>query len=71
MSRPVLVITNAWPDHADSYHGYSSGGWRWTWPSGWRSHVLVPRIYRESLPRERHERYTVSRVSPFFPPKNC
>ena len=57
MSRAVLVITNAWPDKADSYHGVFIRRMALDLAElGWRSHVLVPRILpAKAFPRERHE----------------
>jgi len=66
MSIPVLVVTNAYPDFDDSYHGVfvrktviDMAG------RGWRSHVLVPRIYRGSLPYQECPTHTVRRF--WFP----
>ncbi|MFH1069221.1 MAG: glycosyltransferase [Candidatus Glassbacteria bacterium] len=66
MSIPVLVVTNAYPDFDDSYHGVfvrktviDMAG------RGWRSHVLVPRIYRGSRSFEEYPTHTVRRF--YFP----
>jgi len=62
MALPVLVITNAYPDFAGSYHGIfvrriveDMAG------QGWTSHVLVPRIYKKSVPKESFPSHTVTR----------
>jgi glycosyltransferase involved in cell wall biosynthesis len=62
MALPVLVITNAYPDFAGSYHGIfvrriveDMAG------QGWSSHVLVPRIYKKSAPSESFPGHTVTR----------
>lgn len=66
MSRSVLLITNAWPDTESSSHGVFIRRLTLDLAElGWRFHVLAPRIYRESLPRELHETHSVRRF-PFF-----
>jgi L-malate glycosyltransferase len=64
MGLPICVVTNAYPDHESSYHGIFIRRIVLDMAErGWESHVLAPRIYRDSLPFERHPGHTVRRFS--------
>ncbi len=66
MPGPVCVITNAYPDFPGSYHGsFVRRAVEDLAVRGWRSHVLAPRIYRESPPRESFPSHDIRRF-PFL-----
>ena len=66
MSIPVLVVTNAYPDFDQSYHGiFVKKTVEDLAALGWQSHVLVPRIFRASRPAEQFDTHTVRRF--YFP----
>ncbi len=62
MSSSVLVVTNAYPDFPGSYHGiFVRRSAEALSGMGWRSHVLAPRIFRNSLPSEQLPSHDVLR----------
>ncbi len=62
MSSSVLVVTNAYPDFPGSYHGiFVRRTAEMLCSMGWRSHVLVPRIFRDSPAHERLPTHEVTR----------
>jgi len=66
MPRPVCVITNAWPDDPNSGHGsFIRRAVLDLAARGWRSHVLVPRVFKGSPARESHSTHEVHRF-PFL-----
>ena len=63
MTTPVCVITNAYPDYEGSYHGlFVQRTVQDMAGRGWLSHVLVPRIFKQSEPFSQHADHTVTRV---------
>ena len=62
MTTPVCVITNAYPDYEGSYHGlFVQRTVQDMAGRGWLSHVLVPRIFKQSEPFSQHADHTVTR----------
>jgi len=62
MTTPVCVITNAYPDYEGSYHGiFVRRTVEDMAERGWLSHVLVPRIFKQSKPIQEYPTHTVTR----------
>gem|GEM_PF-7090064 len=62
MTTPVCVITNAYPDYEGSYHGiFVRRTVEDMAERGWLSHVLAPRIFKQSEPFQEYPTHTVTR----------
>ena len=62
MTTPVCVITNAYPDYEGSYHGiFVRRTVEDMAERGWLSHVLAPRIFKQSEPFKEYPTHTVTR----------
>ncbi len=62
MSSSVLVVTNAYPDFPGSYHGiFVRRTAEMLADAGWRSHLLAPRIFRDSPAAEQLPSHDVIR----------
>lgn len=62
MTTPVCVITNAYPDHEGSSHGiFIQRTVEDMAERGWLSHVLAPRLFKQSEPFREHPTHTITR----------
>ncbi len=62
MTTPVCVITNAYPDYEGSYHGiFVRRTVEDMAERRWLSHVLAPRLFKQSEPFQEYPTHTVTR----------